>query len=165
MHRLTFTFTVLFSMGAWGVPCSKDNNNLNQVSIHQSMFENTANNPENRTEIRVKIGDKPFIATLADSPTANAFKALLPLTLPMNELNNNEKYAQLPKNLPTDASVPKSIQSGDLMLYGSNTLVLFYKGFTTSYSYTKIGKVEDAAGLVTTLGAGEVKVSFEAQKE
>jgi hypothetical protein len=79
----------------------------------------------------------------------------------MNELNSNEKYADLTKSLPVNASVPASIQVGDLMIYGSRTLVLFYKGFSTSYSYTKIGKIDDVTGLLAALGNGDVTVSFE----
>ena len=51
------------------------------------------------------------------------------------------------------------------MLYGSNTLVLFYKSFSTRYSYTKIGKVDDSAGLEAALGSGDAVVTFEAKRE
>jgi len=112
-------------------------------------------------KISIKIGTKTFTATLADNPTAKAFVALLPLTINMKELNNNEKFFDLSKSLPTNSSVPASIQSGDLMMYGASTLVLFYKGFPTSYSYTKIGKIDDVTGLTTALGTGDVRVSFE----
>jgi len=114
-------------------------------------------------KIRIKIGEKTFISTLSDNPTATAFKALLPLSINMNELNNNEKFADLSKNLPINASVPPSIHTGDLMMYGSRTLVLFYKGFSTSYSYTKIGKIDDVTGIAAALGSGDVNVSFELQ--
>jgi hypothetical protein len=108
----------------------------------------------------IKIGDKEFTATLLDNPTATAFKAMLPLTVNMTELNGNEKYFRLSKNLPTNESNPGAIQSGDLMLYGSNTFVLFYESFSTSYSYTKVGKINNTAGFVSSLGKGNVSVSI-----
>jgi len=79
----------------------------------------------------------------------------------MVELNGNEKYVDLSRNLPTNAANPGTIQNGDLMLYGSATLVLFYKTFSTSYSYTKLGRIDDVTGLVAALGTGNVIVSFE----
>src|SRR5688572_6075588 len=54
----------------------------------------------------IKIGDKEFTATLLDNPTARAFKAMLPLTIDMSELNGNEKYFRLSKNLTTNESNP-----------------------------------------------------------
>ena len=113
------------------------------------------------TKMRIKIGNSTFTATLYDNATATAFKSLLPLTVNMIELNGNEKYVALPKNLPIAASIPGTIQSGDLMLYGSSTLVLFYKTFSTTYSYTKIGRVDDVSRLAAALGAGNVSVTFE----
>ena len=124
-----------------------------------NMNENT--NPISGNILKIKIGERIFNATLLDNPTAIVFKALLPLTVNMNELNNNEKYAQLSQNIPTNASVPASIQAGDLMMYGSSTLVLFYKGFSTSYSYTKIGKIDDITGLKAALGTGDISITFE----
>lgn len=57
---------------------------------------------------------------------ARAFAAQLPLTLDMADLNGNEKHVELPKALPVSASRPGAIRQGDLMLYGSTTLVVFY---------------------------------------
>ena len=108
----------------------------------------------------IKIGDKEFSAILLDNPTASAFKGMLPLTINMTELNGNEKYFRLSKNLPSNESSPGTIQSGDLMLYGSNTFVLFYESFSTSYSYSKIGKISNTTGLVSALGKGSVTVSI-----
>ena len=108
----------------------------------------------------ITIGDKAFDATLADNPTAAGFRALLPLSVSMSELNGNEKLYRLPANLPAQPSRPASIQSGDVMLYGANTVVLFYKSFDTSYSYTRIGRIEDPAGLERAVGAGSVTVTF-----
>ena len=73
----------------------------------------------------MSVGERRFAITLTDTPAARAFAAQLPLTLEMGELNGNEKHAELAKALPTKASRPGTIRTGDLMLYGSNTLVVF----------------------------------------
>jgi hypothetical protein len=110
--------------------------------------------------LTIRIGDETFVATLVDNPTASAFKALLPLAVRMSELNGNEKLFRLPASLPAQPSRPSSIQSGDVMLYGSDTLVFFYKSFATTYSYTRIGRIDDPAGLERALGRGSVTVTF-----
>jgi|SRR5690606_15633538 len=114
-----------------------------------------------KTSIKITVGQNVFTAELTDNPTTAAFLKTLPLTLDMKELNNNEKFFRLDKSLPTKASVPSSIRAGDLLLYGNNTLVLFYKSFTTSYSYTPMGSISNPAGLEAALGAGNVTVKFE----
>jgi len=115
--------------------------------------------------ITIRIGDKVFAATLSDNATAVAFEKLLPLSITMAELNGNEKFARLPGTVPARATTPSSIQTGDLMLYGSNTLVLFYKSFPTTYSYTKIGQLDNPAGLEAALGSGNVAVTFDVRRE
>ena len=112
-------------------------------------------------DLRVVVGSKTFTATLADNATASAFRALLPMTLDMTELNGNEKYNYLSTNLPADASNPGTIYAGDLMLYGSKCVVLFYETFNTSYRYTRIGAIDDPSGLAAALGSGNVTVRFE----
>ena len=83
------------------------------------------------------------------------------MTVNMVELNQNEKYVDLSHDLPANASNPKVIQAGDLMLYGSSTLVLFYKTFSTLYSYTNLGRIDEPARLAATLESGNVTVRFE----
>ena len=113
------------------------------------------------TSINIIIGSKAFTATLADSETGEAFAALLPLTVTMNELNGNEKYHYLSSSLPTAAYQPGTIHAGDLMLYGNNCVVLFYETFNTSYSYTPIGSIDNPSGLAAALGSVNVSVRFE----
>ena len=114
-----------------------------------------------QTPINIIVGSKTFTATLADSETGEAFAALLPLTVTMKELNGNEKYHYLSTSLPTAAYRPGTIHSGDLMLYGNNCVVLFYETFNTSYSYTRIGAIDNPSGLAAALGSGNVSVRFE----
>ena len=114
-----------------------------------------------QTPINIFIGSKTFTATLADTETGEAFAALLPLNVTMNELNGNEKYHYLSSSLPTAAYQPGTIHAGDLMLYGNNCVVLFYETFNTSYSYTRLGAIDDPSGLAEALGVGNVSVRFE----
>lgn len=120
-----------------------------------------AEGTENENMITLRIGDVSFTATLYDNETADAFKEQLPVTLDMSELNGNEKYHYLSFLLPASASRPERIEAGDIMLYGSDCLVLFYESFNTSYSYTPIGKLDDTEGLLEALGSGAVTIGFE----
>jgi hypothetical protein len=112
-------------------------------------------------KMKITIGTTTFIANLLDNPTTQAFKKLWPLTLDMSDLNDNEKYFYLSTILPTKSSFGDNIRAGDIMLYGNNCLVLFYKGFHTTYSYTKLGHIEDISGMIEALGTGNVKIKFE----
>jgi hypothetical protein len=112
------------------------------------------------TRMWMTVGNRRFAVTLADTPAAQAFAALLPLTLDMGELNGNEKDARLPKALPSNAHRPGTIHEGDLMLYGTDTVVIFYASFRSSYSYTRLGRVDDPDGLAEALGRRGVRVVF-----
>jgi hypothetical protein len=105
-------------------------------------------------------GTHRFAVTLEDNPTARAFVQMLPVTLDMPDLNDNEKHVRLPKTLPTNATRPGTIRTGDVMLYGSDTLVVFYKTFPSSYSYTRIGRVTKVDGFVKVLGTGSQRIGF-----
>lgn len=134
--------------------CNKSNemtDNPHNASITDSM------------KLKITVGTSTFTATLYNNATVTAFKTRLPVTINMKELNGNEKYFDLPSNLPSNASNPGTIQPGDLMLYGSNTLVLFYKSFSTTYNYTPMGRIDDASGLTAALDSGNVTVTFASQ--
>lgn len=110
--------------------------------------------------ISIEVNGQTFSATLADNDTARAFAARLPMTLDMRELNGNEKYFYLDEPLPAAAQRVGQIRAGDLMLFGSDCVVLFYESFATSYTYTPIGRIDDPAGLADALGSGSAEVFF-----
>lgn len=117
-------------------------------------------NPPAERRIWMAVGERRFAVTLADNETAHAFVSQLPLTLDMPDLNGNEKHVRLPKALPTDPTRPGTIRNGDLMLWGADTLVVFYLTFDSPYSYSRVGRIEDAAALPQALGRGHVRVTF-----
>ena len=112
-------------------------------------------------KIKILIGDKIFDATLEDNETTREFVKNLPLEVTMTELNGNEKYYRFGKNFPSADKKVGEIHSGDLMLYSSSYVVLFYKNFSTSYSYTRLGKIDNPAELEKIVGSGNISVRFE----
>lgn len=118
-------------------------------------------NAQGTAKIKITIGTTSFVATTYDNATAKAFIELLPMALTMNELNGNEKYYYLSDNLPNSPVNPSTINNGDLMLYGSNCIVLFYETFSNTFSYTKIASVDNPTNLKTALGSNNPTVTFE----
>lgn len=111
--------------------------------------------------IKITIGSTVFTATLQNHETTAAFKSMLPLTISMKELNGNEKYHLLPKKLPSNASYSKIIHAGDIMLFGVNTLVIFYESFSPTYPYTTLGHIDNPGKLKEALGTDNIKMTFE----
>lgn len=116
-------------------------------------------------KMQVIINDKIYSATLYKNETTEEFIKMLPLTIKMSQLNNNEKYYYLNENLPTNSKVPKSIKIGDIKLYGSNCLVLFYDNFNTSYSYTDIGSIDEPKDLKNHILSGNIEITFQLEGE
>jgi hypothetical protein len=164
MNRLFSVFlpSLLFFVGIMAglhSACTTDKDNIPDMTntgINDSISNQSAGGP-----MKIRVGSSTFTATLANNATATAFRATLPITINMAELNGNEKYFDLPSSLPARASNPGTINTGELMLYGSSTLVLFYKTFPTSYGYTPIARIGNPAGLATALGSGKATVTFE----
>lgn len=123
------------------------------------MVESVSDSMENT--MKVRIGSTTFKAKLHNNASAAKLKEMLPLTLEMRELNGNEKYVEFPAELPTNTAKPVTIQNGDIMHWGANTLVLFYKTFETTCSYTRLGRLEEPSGLASAVGKGTITVTFE----
>ena len=109
------------------------------------------------SNIKVTINDKTYKLNLENNNTVEEFINLLPQEYNMNDLNNNEKYVNMDNTLPTNSYNPKHIEKGDVMLFGNNCLVIFYESFDTSYSYTKIGHIDN----LDDLGNGSIIAKFE----
>lgn len=153
MKTFIFILTgLIFAFSSCASPSDIDNND---TLINEENTDTLAT-----TNIKITINSQIFTATLSDNETAKAFVKMLPMTINMTELNGNEKYYDLPNSLPTNSSNPQTINNGDFMLYGSRTLVLFYKTFSTSYSYTKLGTIDDITTFASALGSENITVTF-----
>ena len=131
---------------------------------YQSSYKQTnqTQKEDNLMEQRtLKINNQSFSIDLEDNETVQKFIELLPLTMDMQELNGNEKYYYMETSLPTNSEKVGYIDAGDIMLFGDNCLVLFYKSFSTPYSYTRIGHIENVENLETFVGYQNVTVTIE----
>lgn len=127
------------------------------VSVSGAELENeTADNT-----VTITANGQKFNAILEDNAAAEAFKEKLPIEISMSELNGNEKYYYFTDTFPANSIRPGTIHEGDLMLYGSSCLVLFYETFSSGYSYTRIGHIENTDGLKSALGSGSVTIKYE----
>lgn len=128
----------------------------------QSTMDAGQNSNGKASEIQMSLNGSSFQVEMEDNDTAEAFRSLLPCTLSMKELNGNEKYIFLDTKLPADAANPGMIQAGDLMLYEDSCIVLFYKSFETSYSYTKIGHVNGFDDEAASMNGDAITAEFSA---
>ena len=107
-------------------------------------------------KVYIDINNKKLEIDLENNSTVSALVKMLPLNLSMSDLNSNEKYVYLDESLPTNTYSPKHIEAGDVMLFGNNCLVIFYESFDTSYSYSKIGHINN----LPELDGGNVSVNL-----
>lgn len=100
-----------------------------------------------------------FEAIVYDNSTAQAFIELLPITLNMSDMPH-EKYYYLNQPLPSAPKRLGKIEAGDLMLWGTQCLVLFYESFASAYSYTRIARIENPINLSWALENSRAVVTF-----
>ena len=106
----------------------------------------------------IKINDHEYLFELKDTAVANEIKSKLPFTIKMTNLNGNEVYHRFGQDFTKNEKSVGTINTGDIYLYESDCLVLFYKTFSTSFKYSEIGKLKDPTGLDNVIGSGDVIV-------
>lgn len=98
-------------------------------------------------EVKIVINNKQYTLKLENNQASFDLLSVVPLNVEMSDLNNNEKYVYLNFSISEEGNYTGSIKKGDVMLYQSNCLVIFYKDFETDYHYTKIGHIDNLANL------------------
>lgn len=155
-----FVIIIILVVVTFSIYNSKEN--LNYINMHDTNYDsNILNNQNENIKINLTVNNKTFCATLENNETTRKLTQMFPMTIQMSDLNSNEKYNYLDTNLTTNASRVSRINAGDIKLFGSNCLVVFYESFNTSYSYTNLGRVDNANDFVNELGRGSVDVTFE----
>ncbi len=115
---------------------------------------------DNMQNIIITIKNKKYEAILYDNSTTKELIKKFPITITMSDLNGNEKYYNFSKSFPTSSENVANINKGDIMLFGDNCLVIFYKSFSTRYRYTKLGYIKNLEDLENSLGKGDIEITF-----
>ena len=134
---------------------------MNNKGKEPNLLPETNQSIENKEiamdKVYIDINNKKLEIDLENNSTVSALVQMLPLNLSMSDLNSNEKYVYLNESLPTNTYSPKHIETGDVMLFGDNCLVIFYESFNTSYSYSKIGHINN----LPSLDDGNISISID----
>lgn len=116
---------------------------------------------DNMQNIIITIENKKYEAILYDNSTTKELIKKFPITITMSDLNGNEKYYNFSKSFSTSSENVANINKGDIMLFGDNCLVIFYKSFSTRYKYTKLGYIKNTEDLKNYFGKGDISITFE----
>lgn len=128
-----------------------------------SLPENTESNEtqeETAMQMNVNVNGSDFTATLEQNTAVDSLVEMLrdgPLTLELSDYAGFEKVGPLGTSLPT-SNQQTTTQAGDIVLYQGNQIVMFYG--SNSWSYTRLGHIDDLTVWEEALGSGDVTVTF-----
>ncbi len=127
---------------------------VSQQNDNSTMEENTVG------KMTLQIGNNTFMATLENNDAVEALVDMMreaPVVFQMSDYSGFEKVGSLGTSLPT-SNKQTTTQSGDIVLYNGNQIVIFYG--SNSWSYTRLGRIDDLSGWKDALGSGDVTVTF-----
>ena len=143
---------------------SQTENVETQVGAEPAGQESAEQNDKEETamdrKMTVEVGGSQFTATLEDNEAVDALVQMMeenPVTIQMSDYAGFEKVGSLGASLPTSNS-QTTTQAGDIVLYQGNQIVIFYG--SNSWSYTRLGRINDLTGWERALGNGDVTVTF-----
>ena len=111
-------------------------------------------------QMNVQVGGSTFTATLKENEAVNELVKMMeqgPVTIQMSDYSGFEKVGSLGTSLPA-SNRQTTTRAGDIVLYQGNQIVIFYG--SNSWSYTRLGHIDDLTGWEEALGSGEVTVTF-----
>ena len=115
---------------------------------------------EEITEMKVEVNGYIFYATLEKNNAVTELVEMMreqPVVINMSDYSGFEKVGSLGSTLSSSNS-QTTTKAGDIVLYNSNQIVVFYG--SNSWSYTRIGHITDLTGWKEALGAGDVTITF-----
>lgn len=108
----------------------------------------------------VEVNGNRFTATLENNEAVDTLFEMMqenPIIIQMRDYSGFEKVGNLGTDL-RESNRQTTTQAGDIVLYQGNQIVIFYG--SNSWSYTRLGRIEDLTGWENALGDGDVTVTF-----
>lgn len=147
--------------------CSSEKNSATKQQTTSITSENTGEqkvqNEQSQNEIpqmKIQIGEYIFYASLENNTSVDALIQMMketPIVINMRDYSGFEKVGALGTTLP-DSNSQITTQAGDIVLYNRDQIVVFYG--SNSWSYTKLGHVNDLTDWKKALGSGDVEITF-----
>ena len=158
-----------------------ENQDDTQVEAHAALQEENKTEPQQASEpeaddnqlendeetgeqtdmkMNVQVGDYTFTATLENNTAVEELVEMMkeePVTINMRDYSGFEKVGSLGRSLTTSNS-QTTTDAGDIVLYNGNNIVMFYG--SNSWSYTRIGKIDDLTDWNKALGSGSITAVF-----
>lgn len=151
-----------------------ENKSVKEETVMQTSEEETTVEPESSIEtepeevveterinrMKVQIDGHTFYAALENNDATAELVQMMknqPIVISMSDYSGFEKVGSLGTTL-SGSNSQMTTQAGDIVLYNNSQIVIFYG--SNSWSYTKLGHVDDLTGWEEALGSGDVTVTF-----
>mgnify|MGYP004455130027 FL=1 len=109
--------------------------------------------------MKMYINDMEIPVTWENNPSVSALRSDLQagdIVVSMSMYSNNEQVGPLDKSYPSN-DVQTTTNNGDIVLYRSDQIVLFYG--SNSWAYTRLGKMDLSENeIVNLLSNGDVSI-------
>ena len=133
-----------------------------QQGAEQQAAEEPVEEEVKEKMLKMMIGDTEVSVDWENNESAEALKDLCaeePLVIQMSMYGGFEQVGSIGTRLPSDDE-QTSTSAGDIVLYSSNQIVVFYG--SNSWAYTRLGHItdQDAAGMTDLLGNGNVTITI-----
>lgn len=132
-----------------------DNTEVSEETIQEDNMQ--------KTELKMMIGETEVQVEWENNDSVEALKELVkekPLIIQMSMYGGFEQVGSIGRSLPRK-DVQTTTNSGDIVLYSGDQIVVFYG--SNSWSYTRLGHITDQnqKGMADLLSNGDVTVTIQ----
>lgn len=159
MKQLAFLLLSVLMLLAVTVCWKKTAPKTQPIENTQNSLTEETSDERTDTGMKMYINDKEIPVTWENNPSVSALRSDLQagdIVVSMSMYSNNEQVGPLDKSYPSN-DVQTTTNNGDIVLYRSDQIVLFYG--SNSWAYTRLGKMDLSENeVVNLLSNGDVRI-------